>query len=105
MLGTGKWKPRSYGNKMGTWSSKLNALRHHVSLPYSHILISIHVHMCGYVVGKSIGQPHSYTHERLKEQVGVVEAGMYWDIQRENSRLQAEKENAMAEFERIKQEV
>lgn len=30
---------------------------------------------------------------------------MYWDIQRENSRLHAEKENAMAEFERIKQEV
>lgn len=60
---------------------------------------------CGNVIGKSKGQPHSYTHERLKEQVGVVEAGMYWDIQRENSRLAAEKENAVAEFERIKQEV
>ena len=55
--------------------------------------------------GKSTGQSHSYTHERLKEQVGVVEAGMYWDMQREYSTLQAEKENAVAEFERIKQEV
>ena len=70
-----------------------------MSLSYSYIL------SCDHVIGKSKGQLHSYTLERLKEQVGVVEAGMYWDIQRENSRLQAEKENAMAEFERIKQEV
>ena len=70
-----------------------------MSLSYSYALA------CDHVIGKSKGQSHSYTHERLKEQVGVVEAGMYWDIQRENSRLQAEKENAMAEFERIKQEV
>ena len=67
---------------------------------YSHLLACT----CDYV-GKSKGQPHSYTHERLKEQVGVVEAGMYWDMQREYSTLQAEKENAMSEFERMKQEV
>ena len=88
---------------MKIWNLKLNALRHHVSSLHSHILPCSYV--CRHVVGKSKGQPHSYTHERLKEQVGVVEAGMYWDIQRENSRLQAEKENAMSEFERIKQEV
>ena len=59
---------------------------------------------CG-CAGKSQGQPHSYTHERLKEQVGVVEAGMYWDMRRDYTTMEAEKENAMAEFERMKQEV
>lgn len=59
---------------------------------------------CDYA-GRTKCQSHSYTHERLKEQVGVVEAGMYWDMQREYSTIQAEKENAIAEFERIKQEM
>ena len=69
-----------------------------------HSILTITNVTCGVVVGKSKDEPHSYTHERLKEQVGVVEAGMYWDMQRENFRLQAETENAMAECERIKQE-
>ena len=48
---------------------------------------------------------HILTHTRLKEQVGVVEAGMYWDMRREYTAMEAEKENAMSEFERMKQEV
>ena len=61
---------------------------------YSHLLTCTCDH-----AGKSKGQPHSYKHERLKEQAGVVEvkSGMYWDMQREFSTLQTEKENAKQE--------
>ena len=52
-----------------------------------------------------LSKGYSYSTERLKEQVGVVEAGMFWAVQGENTTLKAEKENAIAEFERIKKEL
>ncbi|XP_065909022.1 uncharacterized protein [Dysidea avara] len=48
---------------------------------------------------------YSYSSERLKEQVGVVEAGMFWAVQGENATLKAEKENAIVQYEKIKKEL
>ena len=104
MQETGRWKPRNFVNRKAIWSTKWNVLKHHVSLVYHSHIQSNYISTFG-CAGKSQGQPHSYSHERLKEQVGVVEAGMYWDMRREYTAMEAEKENAMSEFERMKQEV